>query len=89
MNRLKGWGVLALVLVFSAAALAQYEGRFLGTVTDKSSGAVKDAKVTIVNVDTGASRSLLTNDAGDYVAGSKLRFPHPTSASFPHGSAAG
>ena len=68
MNRLKAWGVLVLVLAFSVAAFAQYEGRILGTVTDKSGGSVKDAKVTITNVDTGAKRELVTNEAGDYVA---------------------
>jgi len=69
MNRLKAWGVFVLVLAFSLAAVAQtYEGRILGTVTDKLGGAIKDAKVTITNVDTGVSRGLVTNEAGDYVA---------------------
>src|SRR6266849_8397609 len=68
MNRLKSWGVFILVLTISVTALAQYEGRILGTVTDQSGGAIKDARVTITNVDTGVSRNLSTNEAGDYVA---------------------
>jgi hypothetical protein len=69
MNRLKAWSMLVLFLAFSAPGLAQtYEGRILGTVTDKLGGTVKDAKVTITNVDTGVPRSLTTNEAGDYVA---------------------
>ena len=68
MNRLKSWGVFILILTISVTALAQYEGRILGTVTDQSGGAIKDARVTITNVNTGVSRNLLTNEAGDYVA---------------------
>ena len=69
MYRLKVWGVFILLLAFSVAAVAQtYEGRILGTVTDKLGGVVKGAKVTIANVDTGVSRNLVTNEAGDYVA---------------------
>ncbi len=69
MNRRKLCAGLLFVCVFSFAVVAQTpEGRILGTVTDKSGGAVKDAKVTISNADTGVSRTLQTNDAGDYVA---------------------
>jgi hypothetical protein len=68
MNRLKSWGVFIFVLTFSVTVLAQYEGRILGTITDQSGGAVKDARVIITNVDTGVPRNLSTNEAGDYVA---------------------
>jgi len=51
----------------SASGQSQ-EGRILGTVTDQSGGLVKGAHVTITNVDTGVTRTLETNDAGDYVA---------------------
>ena len=82
MNRMKAWGVLVLLLVFSLAATAQtYEGRILGTVTDKSGGTVKDAKVTITNVGTGVSRNLVTNEAGDYGIPTSL----PWGMSFPNG----
>src|SRR5712671_109439 len=52
----------------SIAAGQSQEGRILGTVTDQSGGLVKGARVTIINVDTGVTRTLETNDAGDYVA---------------------
>ncbi len=69
MYRLKAWGVLFIVLAFSVSVAAQtYQGRILGNVTDKSGGVVKGAKVTITNVDTGVSRALETNEAGNYVA---------------------
>src|SRR5712675_2184808 len=61
--------LLALACVVAASAFAQsYEGRILGTITDQSGGAVKDAKVKITNVDTGVSRELVTSETGDYVA---------------------
>ena len=69
MNRLRVWGVLVVVLLCAVVAGAQtYQGRILGTVTDSSGGVVKGAKVIITNVETGASRTLETNEVGDYVA---------------------
>src|SRR6266850_3475368 len=50
------------------AAGQSQEGRILGTVTDQSGGLVKGARVTITNVDTGVTRTLETNEVGDYVA---------------------
>ena len=67
MQRLKSWGVLALVLAFSVGAAAQtFRGTILGTVTDKSGGAVPKAKVTVRNVDTGLTRETQTTDDGGY-----------------------
>src|SRR5713101_5954030 len=67
MNRLKSWGVLALVLVFSIGVAAQtFRGTILGTVTDKSGGAVPKAKVTVRNVDTGLTRETQTTDDRGY-----------------------
>src|SRR5216683_5994434 len=59
---LSAFGALGIV------AGQSQEGRILGTVTDQSGGLVKGARVTITNVDTGVTRTLETNDAGDYVA---------------------
>ena len=59
--------LFAFVALGSASGQSQ-EGRILGTVTDQSGGLVKGAHVTITNVDTGVTRTLETNDAGDYVA---------------------
>src|SRR2546423_14975687 len=52
----------------SSASGQSQEGRILGTVSDQSGGLVKGAHVTITNVDTGVTRTLETNDAGDFVA---------------------
>jgi hypothetical protein len=61
--------LIALAYLVAACTFAQtYEGRILGTITDQSGGAVRDAKVIITNVDTGVSRELVTNETGDYVA---------------------
>jgi len=69
MVRLRLWSVLAVVMVAAVVVGAQtYQGRILGTVTDSSGGVVKGAKVSITNVETGASRNLETNEVGDYVA---------------------
>jgi hypothetical protein len=61
--------VLAFAICAPLCVFAQtYEGRILGTITDQSGAAVREAKVIITNVDTGVGRELVTNDAGDYVA---------------------
>src|SRR5215475_5266784 len=58
-----------LAMIFSPTVAAQtYQGRILGSVADQSGAAVRGPKVTITNVETGATRSLETNEAGDYVA---------------------
>jgi hypothetical protein len=53
LSAFSAWGI---------AAGQSQEGRILGTVTDQSGGLVKGARVTITNVDTGATRTLETND---------------------------
>jgi hypothetical protein len=63
--------IAIFLFAFGAASIAaaqSQEGRILGTVTDQSGGAVRNAHVVITNVDTGVTRTLDTNDAGDYVA---------------------
>jgi hypothetical protein len=69
---------LCVLIVASAAALllfcgstlpAQtYEGRILGTVIDSSGASVAGAKVQITNTGTGISRTLQSNDTGEFVA---------------------
>src|SRR5258708_5977569 len=69
MKLLRMIAIFQFVLTASSIASAQsQEGRILGTVTDQSGGLVKGTRVTITNVDTGGTRTLETNDAGDYVA---------------------
>ncbi|HET8674603.1 MAG TPA: TonB-dependent receptor [Blastocatellia bacterium] len=68
MKHLQTASVALLILNLSIGTLAQtYQGRILGSITDES-GAVVKCKVTITNTETGISRTLETNDSGDYVA---------------------
>jgi hypothetical protein len=43
-------------------------GRISGTVTDPSGGAISGARVTVLDVERGVSKALVTNDAGEYNA---------------------
>jgi hypothetical protein len=57
------------VLTLSVAAFSQGStGRILGTVTDQSGGVVAGATVTVVDVARGVTRTLTTDDAGEYNA---------------------
>jgi hypothetical protein len=54
--------------VASLPALAQSDrGAISGTVIDQNGGAVRRAKVTVVNLDSGASREVATTDDGAFV----------------------
>jgi len=56
-----------LFLALPPLASAQ-EATIVGTVTDPSGRIVPGASITVTNAQTGAVRTLLTNDAGQYVA---------------------
>ena len=56
--------VCALFLV--ASAHAQFRAGVEGTVTDRSGGVVKGAKVTVTSQETGASQEAISNDEGFY-----------------------
>jgi hypothetical protein len=60
--------VLASFCVFSTSGLAQSmnAGEISGTVTDTSGAAIPGATVTVLNVNTGVSKSILTNQEGVY-----------------------
>lgn len=61
--------ILTLMLAASAAAQGQaINGTIEGTVTDESGGALPGVSVTVTNTDTGASRTVVTNEAGVYRA---------------------
>jgi hypothetical protein len=61
--------VALAVLVLSFPAFSQGNlGRVMGTVTDQSGGVVAGATVTVVDVDRGITRTLATDDAGEYNA---------------------
>src|SRR5436189_293371 len=56
------------VCAFACGLHAQVTTAMLrGTVLDPSSAPVPDAQIKATNVDTGLTRSVLTNETGDYV----------------------
>jgi hypothetical protein len=59
--------LLVAMIVFSASTFAQ-QTTIVGTVTDPSGAAVPNVAVTVTNVDTGGTRTIPTNDSGQYVA---------------------
>ena len=63
-----GVSSIALVLLLSAPALRAQavSGTILGTVQDSSGAAVPGASVTIVNSETGLTRSVISDSAGEY-----------------------
>jgi len=57
------------ILFFSASLFAQVnQGRILGSVRDQSGGVIAGATVTVTDVLKGVSRTLTTDDAGEYSA---------------------
>ena len=61
--------MLAIAFVGPTFLLGQSsQGRIVGTVLDQSGAIVVGGKVTIRNTATGVSRSLVTNEAGEYAA---------------------
>jgi outer membrane receptor protein involved in Fe transport len=59
--------VLALFFLFQASLFAQaVTGTILGTVTDPSTAAVANAKVTLTEGNTGTTRTAQTNSSGNY-----------------------
>lgn len=58
---------LLICLAIAAPAFGQSTGTILGTVRDASGGVVPGATVTIVEVDTNASRSVITDAQGSYI----------------------
>jgi hypothetical protein len=67
-SRLRFLFVLLVALIgFSFSSFAQ-QTAIVGTVTDPSGAVVPNVTVTITNIDTGVSKTYVTNDAGQYVA---------------------
>src|SRR5260370_8462091 len=56
--------LLLLVPLFSQGVF----GRILGTVTDQSGGVISGATVTVVDTERGVTKTLTSNDAGEYNA---------------------
>lgn len=60
---------VCLVLAASQAAYSQGNaGRILGTITDPSGGVIAGAAVTVTDTARNVSRTLMTDDAGEYNA---------------------
>ncbi len=73
MLRVFGIAVLSAVLAFvsphTAAAQAQAaNGNIEGTVRDSSGASLPGVMVTVTNMDTGTTRSVVTNETGVYRA---------------------
>jgi len=61
--------LIAFVIGLAAVLAGQsYQGRILGTITDKTGAAVAGATVVIRNVNTGVTRTLNTDNSGEYTA---------------------
>jgi carboxypeptidase family protein/TonB-dependent receptor-like protein len=68
--RLLLWGLASILLLAAIPVLAQAPtGTILGVVKDTSGASVPNAAVTVLNVETGLTRTLMTGDDGAY------RFP--------------
>lgn len=59
--------VLSLTLIIATTAFAQTTGRIIGQVTDPTGAVVPGAKITLVNDQTGVSRTAETGKGGDFV----------------------
>ncbi len=67
----KMWLRLLVALLCASPAFAQSQainGTIEGTITDDSGAVLPGVTVTVTNLETGASRSVLSNDAGVYRA---------------------
>ena len=60
--------LISLFLLISLPALAQDTATIVGTVSDASGAVIAGAKVKVSNPDKGFTRSLTSNDAGEYMA---------------------
>jgi hypothetical protein len=68
-NGIRILGVVCLVLALAVLLISQTtSGRILGSVTDQSGAAVAGATVVVTDVQRGATRTVVTDASGDYVA---------------------
>src|SRR5580700_5943848 len=69
ISRIARIGSVAVAITVSLPLFAQANfGRILGSVQDQSGSIVFGATVTVTDVQRGISRSLATDQAGEYVA---------------------
>src|SRR5580704_8521761 len=68
-NGIRFLGIVSLLLAVSVPVFSQtVTGRLLGTVADQSGAAVAGATVVLTDVQRGTSRTVLTDESGNYVA---------------------
>src|SRR5580700_6517879 len=68
-NGIRFLGIVTLLLAVSVPVFSQtVTGRLLGTVADQSGAAVAGATVIITDVQRGTSRTVVTDESGNYVA---------------------
>ena len=65
--RRRYFAALSVFLLASALLAFGQDATIVGTVTDSSGAAVPNVAITVTNVETGTSRSSITNDTGQYV----------------------
>src|ERR1700674_5569039 len=61
-------GTMGLLLLCLPLFSQGSSGRILGTVTDQSGGVVAGATVTVIDTERGVTRSLTSDDAGEFNA---------------------
>ena len=67
-HSLSGWIIfLSLQLICFPILASAQEATIVGTVTDPSGAVVPNVAILVTSADTGATRSLVTNDVGQYV----------------------
>ena len=67
--------LVALIVCVPARAQGNL-GRISGVVTDQSGGVIVGAKVTVIDVQRGVSRPLLTDNGGQYIATALIPGPY-------------
>ena len=70
------WASCALLVCLPAFSQGS-AGRILGSVTDQSGGVLAGATVTVLDVQRGVTRTLTTDQSGEYVS-ARACFPAPT-----------
>src|SRR5260370_24019723 len=61
-------GVMGMLLLCLPRLAQGSSGRILGTVTDQSGGVISGAKVAVTDTERGVSKTLVTNEPGEYNA---------------------
>src|SRR5690242_18708591 len=64
------WSKIFVIILSLTAGLSSqtHQGNILGTISDKSGAVISNAKVTVTNIGTSQTRTLQTNDSGEYNA---------------------